>query len=252
MVYICPACSSKFQSESVGAVICPTCGRLVFAGEQGCEWDRAEAIGWTNAFFATVKRALFAPVEFFQSVAGSSKWGRSIVFASIIYFLVVLVGISFNVGFAMLAGVFEGASAPEKLGMVAFSIPITIITALIGGVFFSIMIFVMSIVAAGIYHLCLMLLGAAQKPFTDTLRVVWYSAAPQVFVVLPFFGGAIAGIWQIILYIIGFKVVHGTSYGRAALAVFLPTIVCCSALFLIALTVAGSFVAALLNQAVGH
>lgn len=252
MVYICPACNSKFQSESVGMVICPTCGRLVFAGEQGCEWDRAEAIGWTNAFFATVKRALFAPVEFFQSVAGSSKWGRAFVFASIVYFLLFFVSVAFNFGFAILTGTLENTPMAEKLGMLAFSIPITILASVVGGIFFTAVLFVVLIFAAGVYHLCLMLLGVACKPFSSTLRVVAYSSGPQVLMIIPILGPVVAWIWQIILYIIGFKVVHGTSYGRAALAVFLPTIVCCSVLFLFAMTAAGGFVAALLRQAVGH
>ncbi len=44
---------------------------------------------------------------------------------------------------------------------------------------------------------------------------------------LPFVGGLVASIWNLVLEVVGFAAVHRTSQGRALVAVLIPIILCC-------------------------
>ncbi len=73
----------------------------------------------------------------------------------------------------------------------------------------------------------LMMVKGDRNGFEATFRVVAYGYSANVFLVLPFCGGLLYGVWTIVLYIIGLKEAHETTGGKAAFAVFLPVIVCC-------------------------
>jgi hypothetical protein len=95
-------------------------------------------------------------------------------------------------------------------------------------------------VAAGILHLCLMIVGGAKQSFETTFRVVCFSiGSAYPLLVVPFCGNLVAGIWAIVLYCIGLARAHETDTGRAVLAVFLPLIVCCGGGFLLAMFFGG-------------
>jgi hypothetical protein len=50
---------------------------------------------------------------------------------------------------------------------------------------------------------------------------------------IPICGGFIAGVWALVCNCIGLARAHDTDTGRAALAIFLPVIVCCGGVLLI-------------------
>ena len=90
-------------------------------------------------------------------------------------------------------------------------------------------------IGSGIVHLCLMIVGGANKPFETTFRVLAFSqgsAGPLQ--IVPLCGGLISGIWALVCNCIGLARAHETDTGRAVLAVFLPLIVCCGGGLLIA------------------
>lgn len=90
-------------------------------------------------------------------------------------------------------------------------------------------------IGSGIIHLCLMIVGGANKPFETTFRVLAFSqgsAGPLQ--IIPLCGGLISGIWALVCNCIGLARAHETDTGRAVLAVFLPLIVCCGGGLLIA------------------
>jgi hypothetical protein len=81
---------------------------------------------------------------------------------------------------------------------------------------------------SGIVHLCLMMVGGANRPFETTFRVLAFSqgsAGPLQ--IIPLCGGLISGVWALVCDCIGLARAHETDTGRAVLAVFLPVIVCC-------------------------
>src|ERR1041384_8348277 len=86
-------------------------------------------------------------------------------------------------------------------------------------------------IASGIIHLCLMLVGGAKKPFETTFRVMCFAqGSTQLLLIVPICGGLIAGVWALVVEIIGLAKAHETDIGRAALAILIPVIVCCGGL----------------------
>ncbi len=82
-------------------------------------------------------------------------------------------------------------------------------------------------IASGVYHLIFIILGWAKRDFEATFRAMAYSYGPMIFLVVPFCGSFVAGIWSIVLIIIGFKHMQQTTGGKAAFVYFLPLILCC-------------------------
>lgn len=256
MIYECPSCSAKFKSDRPGVVLCPTCNARVTVEvpvNEGCAWDRAGKGGWASAFFETIKLAVVDPVLFFSEIASGEGWHRPLAFSMTIYFLAFAVAAAYQAGFQALAlslnlaAVFEKAALP----ITALSLPLMIIVMIILAIIIVPVFVTLGLfLQAGIYHLCLTILGSARRDFWTTFRTVCYAASPQVFQIVPLFGGLVGPIWQLVLAIIGLKVVHKTTYGRSALAIFLPTILCCGMILLVLVTVAGGVAAALLKGAV--
>jgi hypothetical protein len=83
-------------------------------------------------------------------------------------------------------------------------------------------------IGSAIYHVMLMLLGAARRPFETTIRVVAYAmGATSLLQIVPVCGGIIAGVWAIVASVIGLAQSHEIPTGKAAAAVLIPIVVCC-------------------------
>lgn len=74
-------------------------------------------------------------------------------------------------------------------------------------------------------HFFLWVIRGAKRGFTPTFRVVSYSQATAVFVLLPYVGGWISTIWQLVAMTIGLAQAHGISRGRAFMSLVLPLLV---------------------------
>lgn len=253
MTYSCPNCGGYFRSDVVGVVICPLCGEKVqLAGKEriGTDWDRESGGSWVDAFYRTAKQAFTNPVSFFESVAKGRGFTRPWVYALIVAYLGFTVAIAYQAGFQFLAASFElGDVFPGgEFPAIALSFPFIAV-----GILFFLFIGVplsaafMTIFRAGLYHICLMILGAAKRDFETTFRTVSYAMTPQILQVVPFFGAFAAGIWQLVLDVIGLKVVHETSYGKSLLAVFLPMLLCCGLILLLFVAIAGGIFAAVVG-----
>jgi hypothetical protein len=94
-------------------------------------------------------------------------------------------------------------------------------------VFGGVMVAIGAFIASGIYHLMLLILGGARRDFEATFRVVCFAEAPYIFMLVPFCGNVVAGIWAIVLAIIGLSQAHQIGGGKAAAAVLLPIVIFC-------------------------
>lgn len=105
-----------------------------------------------------------------------------------------------------------------------------------GGVFGSVVLIVIAplvllvwlFIWTAIVHLFLMMLGGATAGFLTTCRVICYAGTTNLLSLVPVCGGLVGAIWGLVLEIIGLSVAHKTSYGKAALAVLLPLLLCCA------------------------
>jgi hypothetical protein len=77
-------------------------------------------------------------------------------------------------------------------------------------------------IAALIVHFMLWLTGGARRGLDTTTRVLAFAYGPQLFVVVPLLGAVIAGLWMLVLSIVGLREAHETDGWRAAMAVLVP------------------------------
>ncbi len=222
----CPHCGKEIAE---GQVYCQHCGaRLAEAapiseGREKTEWEDRESKGFLSGLYTTLKDVLFRPSGFFKRMPVTGGLTDPLLYALIIG----MVGLIFSYFWQiLLQGAMQGMMLPGMkaaaeqnmfrgigLAVLAFLSPFLIILVLFIG--------------SGILHVCLMLVKGARSGFEATFRVVAYGYSTYILLVIPFCGGLIAGVWAVVLAIIGLREAHETTGGKAAFAVFLPVVVCC-------------------------
>jgi hypothetical protein len=229
----CPHCGKEVADDQL---FCQHCGaRLreetqhvtdagpIPAGRERTAWEDREVRGFFGGLFRTMIDVLFRPSEFYKKMPVTGGLTDPLLYALI----VGMVGLMFSYLWQILsrgamenmiprAGlhVLQGAG----LALLAFFSPFLLIIGLF--------------VSAGILHVALLMVKGEKAGFEGTFRAVAYGYSANIFMVIPFCGGLIAGVWAIVLYIIGLREAHETTGGKAAFAVFLPAIVCCGLVML--------------------
>jgi hypothetical protein len=182
-------------------------------------WERAEG-GVIDRAIETVREVLLSTQTAFAGMPVIGGFTRPLTFLILLGTVCGLVSLGYSFAFEQMGPKSEAARQinpafmPVLYGIIAVCMPLFI---LIG-----------SFISSGLMHLSLMLVGGSSKPFEATYRVVCYvSGATYVLLLLPFCGGLIQLVWNIYALTIGFREVHGTTTGKALLAVLLPIFVCC-------------------------
>jgi len=193
--------------------------------------DQASYGGFFGAVVETWKQACLRPAEFFQKVGNSQDLQPALIYG-------VLMGWIGSI-FSMLPSlVFSTAASPLMSGQNAAGEAFTGLSGLACVVAVGWLVSLIALfISSGIYHLFLMLYKGANESFNQTLRVVCYAQGPQLLNIIPYLGGLIAGIWMIILTVIGLAAVHRTDQWRALFAILTPVIliVLCACFVFIAL-----------------
>jgi len=176
---------------------------------------------------------LTKPGEAFTAMRREGGLGEPLIYALIGGCVGGLVSLLFSMGLqsvGLFAGRHDtfGAMAGMGMGSAAFIILLPVFVVI--GLF----------IGSAIVHLCLMIVGGANQSFETTFRVLAFSqGSTGPLQVIPICGGVIAGIWALVCNCIGLARAHETDTGRAVLAVFLPLIVCCGGVLLIAFMFGG-------------
>jgi len=193
----------------------------------GLPWDERQTKGFFNAFVETLMMVLGKPGVAFTVMKREGGLGEPLLY--------LVVGSSFGIIVYILMTLLLPSAIPlgDRDGMGH------LVGAGIGSVFMIILAPVFAaigaFIASAIFHVCLMIVGGARHSFETTFRVVCFTGGSvDPLLIIPFCGGLIVGIWKIVLYCIGLSRAHETDIGRAVLAVFLPLIVCCGGVLLIA------------------
>jgi hypothetical protein len=215
----------------------------------GLPWERREALGFFNGFVQTVTMILTRPTEAFSVMRPAGGLSDPLLFGviggsigAIVWILVSAAIHSFG-----WAAAFSQQGSFENLMGASFSGAMLVVRILVTPIFITIGLFIW----AGLVHICLMLLGGANKTFETSFRALSYAyGATALFCIIPCCGGLIALIWGLIADCIGISRSHGTDTGRAVIAVLLPIIVCCGGVFVVCVML-GVGVGALMQQS-GH
>ena len=203
------------------------------AARSGLPWEHRQERGFFNAFIETLMMVLTRPTEAFTVMKREGGLGEPLIYALIGGCLGGIVSLLFSLGLQSV-GFFADrhdtftAMAGMGVGSVAFIVLVPLFVVI--GLF----------IGSAIIHLCLMIVGGANQSFETTFRVLAFShGSTGPLQMVPVCGGMIAGVWALVCNCIGLARAHDTDTGRAVLAVFLPLIVCCGGILLVALMFGG-------------
>jgi len=265
---LCPKCNRAISLD-YGQNKCPHCGELVGTDTtikkpgEGLRPPSSESANplvtitedpdrpptWDDEgpFFVrlwnTLVATMFHPLTFFSRTPTDAGIGKPLLYA-------ILVGFIGTVGVALWQIVFTALQIPffgipqGKTDMVLpfFFTPLI----LVGYVVISPLLITIGVfIGSGILHLCLMIVGGNKKGFEATFRSVTYANSPMVFNLIPFCGGYIAGIWAMVLAIIGLKQTHQIPVWKAIVAYLIPMVLCCGCIIIIILVIGFGVFAAL-------
>ncbi|MFN2542171.1 MAG: YIP1 family protein [Chthoniobacterales bacterium] len=197
----------------------------------GLPWDERDQKGWFSAFIETLQMVLTRPDFAFRSMKTEGGLAGPIIYALIGGCVGGLVSFLFSLGLHSIGLSFDRRNSLVALtgmgiGSAAFIILLPVLIVL--GLF----------IGGAILHLCLMIVGGANKTFETTLRVLAFThGSTGPLQMIPICGGIIGGVWAVVLNCIGLARAHETDTGRAVLAVFLPLMVCCGGGILLAILI---------------
>jgi hypothetical protein len=182
-------------------------------------WEDMTSLGFFTAFFRTVTDVLFSPTAFFRNMPVNKGLGSPLLYGIIISFLGTTIGLLEQYAFSGFIGSFSQTEGMQ--GVNFFQTAFLLIYAFMLPILIAIGFFI----GSGIFHICLMIVGAGKRGFEATFRVVSYASSSQAFALVPFLGGPIIVIYNLVLWTIGFRESHHTTTGRAFIAVILPLII---------------------------
>jgi hypothetical protein len=226
------ACAECLQPGPDGQPQCPAC-RSRDAGFEPTPWEERSTRGVVMAYVETVKKSFVDPVRLFERMRVDHTEGV------LSYFWITMAigavgGQLWQALFALIGFSGLGGSTPK----LPEGHPLAAFTALSSSPFFNLALGVaIALMApislylnAGIFHLGLMLFKGAKCGFNASLRAVSYASGPNLLQLVPLCGGAIGGIWVLVLTVIGLSRTQRTTTGVAIAAVVVPLVLlsCCA------------------------
>ena len=167
--------------------------------------------------FNTWKTVMFDPLKFFEKLPAKIGYREPSLFflkvQAITLGLVYLLALLFGSFFLL---VISAATGGMSLGVGA----LIFLGALL--IFPLLLLFAwgMLFVAAGITHLLVLIFGGKQG-YKETFKATAYSMAPNIFSIIPIVNWA-AGIYSIVLQIMGIKHRQKLSWGKSVAVVLIP------------------------------
>ena len=191
------------------------------APRSGLPWEHRQERGFVNAFIETLAMVLTKPDQAFRTMKTEGGLAEPLIYALIGGCVGGIVSLLLSLGLqsmGLFAGQRDTFAALAGIGVGSIALIVLVPVFILIGLF----------IGAAIVHLCLMIVGGANKPFEATFRVLAFSqGSTGPLQISPLCGGLIAGVWALVVNCIGLARAHETTTGRATLAVLLPVIVCC-------------------------
>lgn len=198
--------------------------------EEGLPWDRREEIGLVQAYIETVKLILTEPGRAFTQMRQEGGLFEPLLFAMIGGAIGGLAGLIYAHFF------FNAAALTAQINQLPPQIRPYFSSLMLGSgvglatiISIPIRVALAAFIGSAVLHICLMLVGGANRTFETTFRVLCFCmGATNLLLVVPFCGSVVAGVWALITEVIGLAKAHDTQTGRALTAVLLPLICCCA------------------------
>jgi len=172
--------------------------------------------------YNTWKEMAFHPVRFFANMRTDAGIGKPYLYFLITGFIGTLAKAIWLAPIYLIMFVPMAFTGAGWLPVV-FIIGILAAIVLLSPFTLTLMVFIL----AGIYHLSLMIFGGNKKGFEATFRSLAYAmGSASIGNLIPFLGAYAAGVWSVILTIIGFRTSHQITTGKAVLAYLVPLFLC--------------------------
>ena len=194
----------------------------------GPAWEERERLGFFAALSQTIGDVLLRPTQTFASLKQTGGLANPLLYFVLVSSSMFAVSAFYQIAMTTVNPALFASKIPHATGS-SFTV------ALIGSVLLSPALYVVSaFISSGITHLCLKLLGGANRPFETTFRVICYAqASAAVLNVIPVCGSLVGVIWGAYAIIIGLKEAQNTEGWRATLAITLPGLFCCGLLLVL-------------------
>ncbi len=224
----CPRCNQRFEfsvvEKDVDLVTRETEQKTEFERleeepedgytRNGAPWENRSELGLWQGIYRTFKGVLFSPEVFFRSLTFKAGIVEPLAFGTLVGSIGSMFGLFWQLlmwsGLVLTYG--ESIFGQFSIGVILLIIMIIIPVLWVAWIF----------VSSGITHLLLLIVRGGENGYEATLRVVSYSQATQVWSLIPFVGGTIGWIWQLVVQIIGLRHIHRMSYLRVIVAFLIP------------------------------
>lgn len=224
----CPRCHQRFEfsvvEKDVGLITRETERKTEFERleeepeegytRNGAPWENRSELGLWQGIYKTFKAVLFSPEIFFRSLTFKAGIVEPLAFGTLVGSIGSMFGLFWQLlmwsGLVLTYG--ESIFGQFTIGVILLIIMVIIPILWVAWIF----------VSSGITHLLLLIVRGGENGYEATLRVVSYSQATQVWSLIPFVGGTIGWIWQLVVQIIGLRYIHRTSYLRVIVAFLIP------------------------------
>ncbi len=224
----CPRCNQRFEfsvvEKDVDLVTRETEQKTEFERleeepeegytRNGAPWENRSELGLWQGIYKTFKGVLFSPEIFFRSLTFKAGIVEPLAFGTLVGSIGSMFGLFWQLlmwsGLVLTYG--ESIFGQFSIGVILLIIMIIIPVLWVAWIF----------VSSGITHLLLLIVRGGENGYEATLRVVSYSQATQVWSLIPFVGGTIGWIWQLVVQIIGLRHIHRMSYLRVIVAFLIP------------------------------
>lgn len=182
-------------------------------------WER---LGW-GGLVESVKQVFAAPGATFRAMPVSGGYSKPMWFYTVLGWASGMVAMGYQLAASMVnPEMFFGEYAKGATG------PVMIVIFLVMAMFLPVFLIAGSFLAAGFWHLGLMMTGGATKPFEATYRAMAYAGgATSVLQFVPLCGGYLFPAANLIYGVVALKEVHRTDLWRVVLAAIALLLLCC-------------------------
>jgi hypothetical protein len=196
---------------------------------RGFPWQREQDF---EAFSETAKRVLFGFPTAFQHMRVEGGIGSALGFIVSAQIAATVINSCYFLLLKLVILLFAAGNGADQAGGAIVGALITFgMEVIFGTMGAAIGAIIGSFIMGGIFHLCLLVAGAANRGFDTTYQVLCYaSGACALLVVVPILGWIIQPFLFPVVLIFGFMHAHGTSGLRATFAVLLPYLLCFAAM----------------------
>jgi phage FluMu protein Com len=221
--------ANPYAASAPAGYYAPQAGAM--GGRTGLPWEaKKQSFG---TWWETMSLIIGSPSRAFSQMRQYGGLGGPMVYTMVGVAIPVVVMLLIMVPIGLVIALIAAQEGGARGGGAVLGGGVVMILVMAVGFAIGIFVFVpVSIfITAGIYHVCLMMVGGAKQQFETTFRVVAYvqgaiTPIGMLLGLIPYLGGLIQAIWVIVLVIIGLARAHEIPTGKSALAVLLPVGVC--------------------------